>query len=73
MLRQTEELRAKHNEASKRLSTSKEKPPELIAQMRQLGEQISSLQQQTKEAKAGLDSLLLELPNIPHPSVPRER
>jgi seryl-tRNA synthetase len=70
LLRQTEELRAKHNEASKQLSKSKEKPPELIAQMRQLGEQISSLQQQTKEAKAKLDSLLLELPNIPHPSVP---
>jgi seryl-tRNA synthetase len=70
LLRQTEELRAKHNEASKQLSKSKEKPPQLIAQMRQLGEQISSLQQQTKEAKANLDSLLLELPNIPHPSVP---
>ena len=38
--------------------------------MRELGEQISSLQQQTKEAKAELDSLLLELPNVPHPSVP---
>jgi seryl-tRNA synthetase len=70
LLRQTEELRAKHNEASKQLSTSKEKSPQFIAQMRQLGEQISSLQQQTREAKAGLDSLLLELPNIPHPSVP---
>ena len=70
LLRQTEELRAKHNEASKQLSTSKAKPPELIAQMRQLGEQISSLQQQTKEAKAELDTLMLELPNIPHPSVP---
>jgi len=70
LLRQTEELRAEHNKTSKQLSTSKEKPPELIAQMRQLGEQISSLQQQTKEAKAELDSLLLELPNVPHPSVP---
>ena len=73
LLRQTEELRAKHNEASKQLSKSKERPPELIAQMRQLGEQISSLQQQTKEAKANLDSLLLELPNMPHPSVPLGR
>jgi len=70
VLRQTEELRAKHNEASKQVSKSKEKPPQLIAEMRQLGEQISSLQQQTKEAKASLDSLLLELPNIPDPSVP---
>ena len=73
LLRQTEELRAKHNEASKQLSTSKERPPQLIAQMRQLGEQVSSLQQQTREAKANLDSLLLELPNIPHPSVPLGR
>jgi seryl-tRNA synthetase len=70
LLRQTEELRAKHNETSKQLGKSKEKPPQLIAEMRQLGEEISSLQQQTKEAKAGLDSMLLELPNIPHPSVP---
>ena len=41
-----------------------------MVQMRQLGEQISSLQQQTKEAKGSLDSLLLELPNMPHPGVP---
>ena len=70
LLRQTEGLRAKHNETSKQLGQSKERPPQLIAQMRQLGDQISSLQQQTKEAKAELDSLLLELPNMPHPSVP---
>ena len=73
LLRQTEELRAKHNETSKQLGLSKEKPPQLIVEMRELGEQISSLQQQTKEAKANLDSLLLELPNIPHPSVPLGR
>ena len=73
LLRQTEELRAKHNGASRQLSKSKEKPPQLIAEMRQLGEQISSLQQQTKEAKSALDSLLLELPNMPHPSVPLGR
>src|SRR4030042_96605 len=73
LLRQTEELRANHNEASKQQSKSKDKPPDLIAQMRQLGEQITSLQQQTREAKAKLDSLLLELPNMPHPSVPLGR
>jgi seryl-tRNA synthetase len=72
-LRQTEELRAQHNEASKQLGQSQEKPPQFITQMRQLGEQVSSLQQQTKEAKTDLDSLLLELPNIPHPSVPLGR
>ena len=70
LLRRTEELRAKHNEMSRRLGKNEEKSPQLITQMRQLGEQISSLQQQTKEAKSVLDSLLLELPNIPHSSVP---
>ena len=73
LLRQTEELRAQHNETSKKLGATKEKSPELIAQMRQLGEQVSSLQQQTREAKARLDSLLLELPNIPYPDVPLGR
>jgi seryl-tRNA synthetase len=70
LLRQIEALRARHNRTSKRLGETKEKPPDLIAEMRQLGEQISSLQRETKEAKDNLDSLLLELPNIPHPSVP---
>jgi len=69
-LRQVEELRAKHNETSKQLGRIKEKPPQLIAEMRQLGERVSSLQQKTKETKANLETLLLGLPNIPHPSVP---
>lgn len=70
LLRQAEELRARHNETSKQLARSSERSPELIAQMRQLGEQISSLQQQVKEAKDAIDAALLELPNIPHPAVP---
>jgi len=70
LLNQVEELRAKHNETSKQLGRSKDKPPQLIAEMRELGDQISALQQETKQAKTKLDSLLLELPNIPHPTVP---
>jgi seryl-tRNA synthetase (EC 6.1.1.11) len=42
----------------------------LIAEMRQLGEKISSLQQETNQVKVSLESLLLELPNIPHSCVP---
>jgi len=70
LLHQVELLRAQHNETSKHLGKTKDKPPELIARMRQLGEQISALQQETSQAKASIESLLLELPNIPHPSVP---
>lgn len=73
LLHQVEELRSKHNETSKQLGETKEKPPELIAEMRQLGERVSSLQQETNQNKLNLESLLLELPNIPHPSVPLGR
>jgi seryl-tRNA synthetase len=70
LLHQVELLRAQHNETSKHLGKTKDKPPELIARMRQLGEQISALQREASQAKATIESLLLELPNIPHPSVP---
>ncbi len=69
LLRQVELLRAKHNETSKQLGKAKEKPPELITEMRDMGEQISTLQQETSQAKKELDSLLLRIPNMPHPSV----
>ncbi len=70
LLRQVELLRAQHNEASKQLGRAEDKPAELIARMRQMGEQISALQQETSQSKASRESLLLELPNIPHPGVP---
>jgi len=70
LLRQVELLRSQHNETSKQLGTTKEKPPQLIVEMRKLGEQISALQQETSQVKANLESLLLALPNIPHTSVP---
>ena len=70
LLQEIEGLRAKHNQASKQFGQSKERPPELMAEMRELGEKIAELQRKTKEAKDELDTLLLELPNIPHESVP---
>lgn len=70
LLQQVEALRTQHNKTSKQLGKTREKPPQLIAEMRQLGEQISSLQRETNQVKSNLESLLLELPNIPHPSVP---
>ncbi|MFW6056832.1 MAG: serine--tRNA ligase [Chloroflexota bacterium] len=71
LLREVEDLRAKHNKESKELGRMKERPPEMLAELRELGEQVSELQNRTREAKEELDALLLELPNIPHESVPR--
>ena len=71
LLREMEDLRASHNQTSKQLGRMKERPPELLEEMRGLGEQIAELQRGTKEAKDALDALLLELPNMPHESVPQ--
>lgn len=70
LLRQLEELRAKHNQMSKQIGKGGGDKQELIAGMRQIGDEISSLQQEVNQTKSKLDALLLELPNIPHPSVP---
>jgi seryl-tRNA synthetase len=70
LLRQVEELRAQHNQVSKQLGKTREKPPELISEMRRTADRIASLQEETSQIKIKLDSLLLELPNIPHPGVP---
>jgi len=70
LLQQLEELRAKHNQMSKQIGKGGGDKQELIAQMRQIGDEISSLQQEVKQTKTKLEALLLELPNIPHPSVP---
>ena len=70
LLQHVEQLRAEHNKVSKQVGETKEKPPQLIADMRKLGEEISSLQEKNAQTKNALESLLLELPNIPHATVP---
>jgi len=71
LLHQAELLRAQRNEGSKRLGRLKEKPPELIAEMRQLGEKVACIERESGQVKADLEDLLLDLPNIPDPSVPQ--
>jgi seryl-tRNA synthetase len=70
LLSELEELRAKHNQMSKQIGRGEADREELIARTRQMGDEISSLQQEVSESKNRLESLLLELPNIPHPGVP---
>jgi len=70
LLQQLEELRAKHNQMSKQIGKGGGDKQKLIAQMRQIGDEISSLQQEVNQTKSKLEALLLELPNILHPSVP---
>jgi seryl-tRNA synthetase len=70
LLRESEDLRARHNQASKELGRMKERPPELLDELRVLGEQVAESQRLTRDAKDTVDALLLELPNIPRDDVP---
>ncbi|MBI4334354.1 MAG: serine--tRNA ligase [Chloroflexi bacterium] len=68
---EVETLRARRNEVSKQIGRIKEKPPELIAEMRQVGEKIKVLEDDIEASiEPKLNDLLLRVPNIPDPSVP---
>jgi seryl-tRNA synthetase len=70
LLHEAETLRAKRNEVSKKISRMPEKPPELIADMRHVGKQISDIEKKTADLQAQLEDHLLRLPNIPYSDVP---
>lgn len=70
LLRQVETLRAQRNEVSKQLGRMAEKPPQLIADMRQIGGRITSLETEIGQIETGLEDHLLRLPNIPAADVP---
>ncbi|HUG36631.1 MAG TPA: serine--tRNA ligase [Candidatus Limnocylindrales bacterium] len=73
LVTETEELKAERNRASEAIGQAKrrgEKPEAEMARVREVGERIRELDAKLREADAELDGLLLELPNVPHPSVP---
>ena len=70
ILTSSEALRARRNQVSKELSKMKEKPPEVIAEMRQVGGEIKNLEADLKDLDEELDLLLLQIPNIPLRDVP---
>ena len=70
LLGEAEGLRAHRNEVSKNLSRMKQKPPEVIAEMRQVGDRIKALETEESQLATKLNDLLLLVPNMPHASVP---
>ena len=70
LISQADSLRATRNEVSKTISHMKGSRTELIAEMRQVGERISTLDQELKSTEETLDSMLLDLPNLPGKDVP---
>ncbi len=70
LLAESESLRARRNEVSKQLAKMKDKPPETIAEMREVGSRIKALETDLKQVDADLTDLLLTFPNIPLDDVP---
>ena len=70
LLTEVEGLKARRNEVSKEIGRTGEKPPQLIEEMRSIGERIKGLDGQVESAEGQLNDLLLQVPNIPHDSVP---
>ena len=70
LLQEAEALRARRNDVSKQISRMKEKPADLIAEMRQVGERISQIEAESNEIAVRLEDKLLRLPNLPAADVP---
>jgi seryl-tRNA synthetase len=70
LIQEAESLRARKKQVSKEIGKMKEKPPELLAEMRGVGEKISSLEAEGERIEGTLNELLLRIPNLVHPSVP---
>jgi seryl-tRNA synthetase len=70
ILTESEVLKAKRNDVSKQIAKMKEKPAELIAEMRQVGDQIKAFDEKAGQIENELNNLLLQIPNIPHPETP---
>ena len=67
---QADALRARRNEVSREMGRSKERPQELIEEMRNAGSQIRELEERLRSTDEKLDGLLLRVPNIPDESAP---
>ena len=70
LMTEGETLRAERNETSKKLSRINPKPPELIAEMRGVGERIKDLEAKSGTLRDEIDHILARLPNIAAPNVP---
>ena len=70
LIQRGDELRAQRNETSRRISQMAERPPELIEEMRKVGEDIRHSEQEVAELDSQISSWLLEIPNLPLEDVP---
>jgi len=73
ILLEAEELKHKRNTVSgriARMNKDQQEASELIAEMREVSQRIKALDEALSEHAQTLHSILMELPNLPHDSVP---
>ena len=70
IISETDTLRARRNEVSREMGRSKERPQELIEEMRSVGGRIRELEGQLRDTDDELDILMLKVPNIPDDTAP---
>ena len=73
LVTQSEALKAERHRASEAIGQAKRRGEDAaptMARVREMAERIRALDVQVREAEARLEALLVELPNLPDPSVP---
>jgi seryl-tRNA synthetase len=73
LLGQVEEIKKFRNQASQEVGKLKKQglePMELMEKVRQVGQEIKELDEQLSRIESGIEKILLNIPNIPHESVP---
>ncbi len=70
IISETDTLRARRNEVSRQMGRSKERPQQLIEEMRSVGRRIRDLEDSLRDTDNELDSLMLKVPNIPDVTAP---
>ncbi|MEK7714591.1 MAG: serine--tRNA ligase [candidate division NC10 bacterium] len=73
LVKEAEDLKALRNRASEAIGQAKKRGEDAaaeMARMRQVGDRIKALDAEVKQADGALEGILLQLPNLPDPSVP---
>ncbi|HEX9920679.1 MAG TPA: serine--tRNA ligase, partial [Candidatus Methylomirabilis sp.] len=76
ILQQLEALRAERNRASEQVATLKKEGKDAgseIARMKEVSDRIKELDEEEGNCERKLQEVLLQIPNLPHASVPRGR
>jgi seryl-tRNA synthetase len=73
LVRESEDLKALRNKASEAIGQAKRRGEDAAAEqarMREVGDRIKALDDELKSVDAKIEGVLLQIPNVPDPSVP---